>query len=272
MNRALLTITLAVSGLSCAAGGPSRFVGHARRPKLGVPSAPPRALLRPYRFFAQGKPYKPERVVSLHGEPHLLRPGDVIWIEGVPLRLPESQRRLYFEINPHGRGRSYLQLDGGSWRLVGVRNDYGTGKAPRDAFATLSRAQRSRLWGVSIRRWTPGTSARLAQLEPARSCVHAGPGMVTGKRGARKLRSLPPRLQCLEVSGMPVLHDASALNPLTQLRYLRVRSFDQGRTVLRAVRMFRVTSGAVAACCGGRSPSGCAADRASQAVCAPQRR
>lgn len=184
---------------------------------------------RPYVFTLEGRPWVPARVYSMEGEPERPRPGDVIMVEEIPIRLG-PERVLHLSVADRlGEARVHAATPGGPRRLIGLRA--GTAEFHGDihgdmgqelrrtfqALARLTPAELLGLRGLSLRLWPPGVGETLARLDPRRSCIAVSDGTTRGE--ALGVSAIPGNVDCL-ILGDGILKDPTSLARFRDLRLL----------------------------------------------------
>jgi hypothetical protein len=166
-------------------------------PGRAAPAAP-----RP-TFEVDGAPFEP-RVLSLHGDPANPRPGDVVFVDGIPLTLGEGPAYRFRTTDAEEDGRVYLLLPGGRERVVGARTRWTIGRGRGNPFVVrnllepLTDEEMGGLWGLHLDGWNEAVAAKVARIDPARTCVAVtdscgGPGRET----VRPMPVLPAGLRAL---------------------------------------------------------------------------
>ncbi len=166
-----------------------------------------------YTFTLDEKPIAP-RAISLAGTPGVLAEGDLVWVDGLLLRLGAPG---YYDWKWHAKDKGLLLrgVDGGEPDVVGARITYDyVANVIKSPLADLAPARLAHVCGVSVAEWSDAVAAQLAMLDLERCVVEID------HSPRRVLPPLPRGIRYLRVWSRSV--DLRALGVATALRYLEV--------------------------------------------------
>ncbi|MCP4677291.1 MAG: hypothetical protein GY854_17615 [Deltaproteobacteria bacterium] len=206
---------------------PSLDAGSARQlpvwPTECADTLPP---VTPYTFTLNGDSYSPG-ISSIHGTPDEPRPGDVAFIEGIPVVLDEPG--VYkFKIKNRKSGRLYRVIRGKKV-LVAVRT-YSSFEEVNgefadklvDPFLTMTNDELSSLRGIDIHDWTEATWAALDKIDPAKTVVLIQTEVSSGRGALLRIRDDLRYLMISDGSG-DELDSYTGLERQTTLRFLTIK-------------------------------------------------
>jgi len=178
-------------------------VALAEEPPAG--KAPGKAAVSPPLpvFEVDGEAFEPW-VLSVNGDPAHPGPGDVVWVGGIHLTLGEATQYRFRTTDAEKDGRVYLLLPGGGERVVGARTRWTLDYEHDNAFVVLNLlepltdAEVKGLWGLHLDGWNGAVAAKVAKIDPTRTCVTVtdscgGPG----RDPVRPMPALPAGLRVL---------------------------------------------------------------------------
>jgi hypothetical protein len=126
-------------------------------------------------FEVDGMPFEP-RVLSVNGDPEHPAPGDVVFVDDIPLALGEGPAYRFRTTDDATDGRVYLLLPGGMERVVGARTKWTFDRqrkerVVRNLLEPLTDDEMKGLWGLHLDGWNEAVAAKVERIDPARTCI-----------------------------------------------------------------------------------------------------